>query len=93
MEILVAFSLFTSLVSALAFEAPVPTRAWKGFELESQGWSAAPTKAPAMSELLRRQQVVQGLLVGPDATCGYTSASSGKIDRKLAWPSALGTGN
>lgn len=76
MKTLIIFSLYLSLVSSLAFNAPVATSVWKGFQLEPQGWSPKPTDAPSMEELRKRQNI-EGLITGPDGTCGFISGSSG----------------
>jgi hypothetical protein len=75
-KILIVFSFCISLISALAFDAPVATPVWKGFQLEPQGWSPKPTDAPSMEELRKRQNI-QNLLLAPDGTCGYISGTSG----------------
>src|ERR1700728_222564 len=69
-------SFCVSLISPLAFDAPLATSVWKGFQLEQQGWTLKPTEAPSMQELRRRQNT-QYLLLEPDGTCGYISGSSG----------------
>jgi hypothetical protein len=78
MKILIAISLFVSLISALVYDAPVATPACDGFRLEPQGWSPKPTEAPSWEDLRKRQNV-QGLITAPDGTCGYISGSSGNF--------------
>jgi hypothetical protein len=76
MKRLLVFSFCISLVSALAFDAPLATPLWKGFQLEWQGWTPKPTEAPSLDELRKRQNI-QNLILASDETCGYISAISG----------------
>jgi hypothetical protein len=73
---LLVFSFCRSLVLALAFDAPLATPAWEAFQLDAQGWSPKPTKAPSLDELRRRQEI-QNLILASDGICGYISAVSG----------------
>jgi hypothetical protein len=68
---------FFSLISALAFDAPVATPVDNGFELMIRGWSPRPTEPPSMEDLIRRQQILSSVILAPDGTCGYVSGSSG----------------
>jgi len=77
------FSFCVSLVSALAFDAPLPTPVCNGFQLEPQGWSPKPTEAPSLDELRKRQNI-QNLILASDANCGYISAISGIFRRSLS---------
>jgi hypothetical protein len=78
MKRLIVFSLCVSLVSALAFDAPVATPVWQGLQLEAQGWSPKPTKPPSLDDLRKRQNI-QNLILASDGTCGYVSGSSGNF--------------
>ena len=76
MKRLLVSSFCVSLISALAFDAPLATPVWNGFQLEPQGWNPKPTEAPRMEELRKRQNT-QSLLLASDEICGYVSGSSG----------------
>jgi hypothetical protein len=77
MKTLVVLSLLLARIAALAFDAPMATPVWAGFELQ-KGLIPAPTEAPSMEEFVKRQSV-PGLVVAPDGTCGFISGFSGNI--------------
>jgi hypothetical protein len=83
MERFIVFLLYLSLTSALAFDAPVATPVWQGLQLQAQGWSPKPTKAPSLDDL-RKRQTIQNLILASDGTCGYVSGISGNFWRCLS---------
>jgi hypothetical protein len=66
----------STAVNGLAYKGPVITNiAYPAIVARNP----EPTPPPSLHELLKRQNIAETFLVGPDNTCGYVSGLAGEL--------------